>query len=485
MPRRDMKVQERKGVMALAKFLLLLAILIFIAGCTVGGEKDLFKMAKVNHEEITTLTVTRSGKTILVKDAEQLDQIKNQISLSSPVISAAGSRISTGKEEDYSIKMLDSAGNLLARFIYDSEKQFIFYTSGKKKYPPYKNETLAEPLSMLFAINRYRAVMNEKTDLPTYFDLKGWFDKNKFYGMRGEQLSVWNIESGISETFINDAWSAILSPDRTMAAYNNRLGLSILDFKTLASNRASGPVRSQAAGAAVIPAPAAWSPDSRKLLYAVEHEWFADFYVYDLAAGKSYPFPFKNRENFLSKPVAWLKNGDILFIVSSSQSRDGKEEYTGSGYRSDLMLAGQDGVFRGLTEMDDFHYVEFAGLTGEEDRALVIIRNRDNTVRKAALVDLPGGRLEKLPGDTPVTSAGISPDGRFIVLTFSGPGPRGYQMTIRDRELGEEIFHFENKVYTPDKNFIWHPSGKKFLFQDKNPENNPPAVLRQILIIPE
>jgi hypothetical protein len=464
---------------------MLLVILLLTAGCTVGGEKDLFQMAKLNPGEITTLTVTRSNKTLLVKDAEQLDQIINQISQSSPVISAAGSRISTGKEEDYSIEMLDSAGNLLARFIYDSEKQFIFYTSGKKKYPPYKNETLAEPLSRLFAINRYRAVMNEKTDLPTYFELKGLFDKNKFYGMRGEQLSVWNIESGISETFINDAWSAIISPDQTKAAYNNRLGLFILDFKTLAASRASDPVRSQATGAAVIPAPAVWSPDSRKLLYAVEHEWFADFYIYDLLDGKSTPFPFKNINNFLSKPVAWLKNGDILFIVSDSQSMDGKKEYTSSGYRSNLMLADQDGVFRKLTEMDDFHYVEFAGLTGDESEALVIIHDRYNASRKAALVDLASGKFEELPGDAPVASAGISPDGRFIVLTHPIPDRRGYQITIWDREPGEEIFHYENKDFTPEKIFIWHPTDKKFIFQDRNPENNPPAVVRQILIIPE
>ena len=465
-------------------FLFFLTLLLLPTGCTVGGEKELLQMARVNPEAVRLLAVTHDGKTLPVKDAEKIGRIMHQINLSSPVLGAAGSRIGPGKEEDYSIEMFNAAGNMQARFIYNSEKQLIFYTSGKKKYPPYRNEALAESLSRLFAINRYRAVVSE-SELPGYFELKGWFDKNKFYGMRGEQLVVWDMESGASETFINGAWSASLSPDQTKVAYNNRQGLSILDFKTLASNSASGPVRSKAARAAVTPVPAVWSPDSRKLLYAVEHEWYADFYVYDLAAGNSDPFPFKNRENFLSKPVAWLKNGDILFIVSSSQSRDGKKEYTGSGYRSDLMLAGQDGVFRRLTEMDDFHYVEFAGLTGEEDGALVIIRNRDNTVRKAALAGLPGGRLEELPGDAPVASAGISPDGRFIVLTFSGPGPRGYQMTILDRELGEEIFHFENKVYTPDKNFIWHPSGKKFLFQDKNPENNPPAVLRQVLIIPE
>ncbi|MCL6635306.1 MAG: hypothetical protein K6T29_05995 [Peptococcaceae bacterium] len=467
---------------ALARFLSLLVLILLAAGCSVGGEKNLFQMVRVNPAEVVRITVTHGGKTVVVEDPEMLARLEDKIGRSAPAGAVPGSRIGSGTGADYTIEIFAGAGGTPVRFAYDSEKQMIYYTSGKKKFPPFKNEALAEDLSGLFSINVYRAVMVEKQGLPDYIDLQGCYDGKRLYGMRGEQFVVWDVENNAAEVLINGAWSARLSPDRTKVAYNNRQGISILDLKTLSSVIAVRPDRGDSGG--LTPAPAVWSPDSRQLLYSVDHEWNSDYFIYDLASGTSRPFLFKNVENFLSKPAAWLKNGEILFTVSFSRSRDGKKEYTSSGYRSDLMAAGGDGVFRRLTDMDDFHYVEFAGLTENEDLALIITRDRNNAGRRAALVNLADGTTVELPGDAPVVSAGISPDGRFVVQTFPGADRRGYRLTVRDRETGAGIARFENREYTPDKFFIWHPGGKKFYFQDKNPENNPPAKLQKILIIP-
>ncbi|MHB8985551.1 MAG: TolB-like translocation protein [Eubacteriales bacterium] len=469
----------------MARLIASLAILLLAAGCTVGGEKDLFKMAKINQNEIVRLEVKHDGKTVTVDDAEDLPRILRYINESAPVTGVTPSRIVAGASSDYTINLFTATGKTPARFVYDSEKQLIFYGSGKKKYPPYKNETLAAPLARLFDIDSFRAVIAEKPGLPDYFEIAGWFSKNKFYGMRGEQFTIWDMESGNAEVFLNEAWTSVLSPDRTKAAYNNKQGLFILNFKTLASTRAVAINQSTASGVNGPAVPVIWSRDSQKLLYAIEHEWSADFYIYDIPTGSVSPFKFKNIDNFLSSPVAWLKNGDILFMVGSARSRDGKSDYRESGYRSNLMRANPEGVFTPLTETEDSNYVEFAGLTENDSEALIIIRDKNNEHRQAAAVNLTDGVLEVLSCDSPVSSASISPDGRFIVLTCPGPGLKGYRMEIRDRKTSLQFFSYENKDYAPDKKFIWHSDSRKLLYLDKNAENTPPAKLRQVLIIPK
>lgn len=469
----------------MARLTICLLILLMATGCTVGGEKDLFAMAKIHQNEIVRLEIAHNGKTATVDDTGELSRILRCINESKPVTGAAASRIGADNGSDYTINLYTASGKTPARLFLDSEKQLIFYGSGKKKYPPYKNETLAGPLSGLFAIDSYRVVMKEMDGLPKYFEITGWFSKNKFYGMRSEQLTVWDAESGNSEVFLNKAWTATLSPDRTRAAYNNDQGLFILNFKTLASTGAVGINQSLAAWATGPATPVIWSRDSQKLLYALEHEWNSDFYIYDIPSGSSSPFKFKNVDNFLSRPVAWLKNGDILFVVGSSRSRDGKRDYHESGYYSDLMRAGPDGILTPLTETADFHYVEFAGLTENENEALIMIRDKNNENRQAAVLNLTNGMLEALPGDFPVSSTSISPDGRFIVLTYPGSGRTGYRLEIRDRKTANQIFWFDCMDYGPDKKFIWHPGSRKFLYLDKNAENSPPDKLRELLIIPK
>ncbi|MCL6559244.1 MAG: hypothetical protein K6U74_10690, partial [Firmicutes bacterium] len=265
------------------------------------------------------------------------------------------------------------------------------------------------------------------------------------------------------------------------AAYTNQKGLNILDLKTFTGTCAVKAVAGSPAS------PAVWSPDSRKLMYALEHEWYSDFFVYDLATGKSTPFPFNNIKNFLSYPVAWLKSGEILFVVSSFQAKDGSREYTSAGYRSNLMLAGQDGNFRQLTDMDDFNYIEYAGMTQEEDEVLVIIRNKSEDTRQPALIG-PGEKtsVEYLPGDGQTVSAGISPDGRFIVKTGRpDKAAKGYIIEILDREADEVIFRFVSSDYTADKTFLWHPKSRKLLYMDKSLENADANKLRQVIILPK
>lgn len=467
----------------MVRIVTVILLLITMTGCTVNEEKNIFQMARVNPKDILTLKVSHAGKTVELTDGGVISQLLQPMEDATPAVDAGNTRIGPGLEGDYAIDVFAGPTARPARFYYNSEKQWLFFARGTKKYHPYKSEALLQPLSNLFKTNNYRAVIDEKEGLPKYFDLTGWLNKNKFYGLQGDQFIVWDAENGTTELLLKDVWTILLSPDHTKLAYTNRKGLNIFDLKTLKSVNAVKAGGNFSDGSAI---PACWAPDSATLMYAIEHEWQSDFYTLRVETNQSTPFVFKGVRNFLSTPVAWLKNGNILFIVSSAQSKEGTREYMSAGYRSDLMEADIEGNFRPITEMEDYQYVSFAGLTENEKEALVMIRENTGSERKVALVDLTDGHIEPLPWEDHTVSAGISPDGRFVAATTPlEQDRRGYRLELLDRDSGRIMFHFENRDYAAEKKFLWHPDGKKFLYLDKSLEDASKNKLRLVKILPE
>lgn len=459
-------------------------LLLFIsAGCTTSDEKNIFQMARVDQKEIVRMKISHAGKTIDLMDSRTISLLLSPMADATPAVDAGNTRIGTGLDSDYVIDAFTVAAGRPDRFYYNSEKQWLSYSRGTKKYHPYKCEALLQPLSDLFHINNYRGLISEKEGLPMYFDLMGWLSKNKFYGLQGNQFMVWDTENGTSELLLEDAWTVLISPDHTRLAYTNQKGLNIFDLNTLKSDNVVKSGKSLSDGSAI---PACWSPDSNTLIYAIEHEWYADFYMLDVEANLSTPFVFKEIKNFLSTPVAWLKNGNILFIVSSAQSKEGIREYMSAGYRSDLMEADPEGHFRPITHMEDHQYISFTGLTENEQEALVIIHEKAGTERKAALVNLKEGNIETLPQPGNTISAEISPDGRFVAVTAPlEQDLRGYTLEVLDRYTGRNIFHFENRNYAAQKRFLWNPDSKNFLYLDKSLEDASKNKLRKVMLLPE
>lgn len=462
---------------------LFLLILTVTAGCTAGDEKNILQMARLNPKEIARINVSHAGKTLELTDKRAISLILTPMSEAVPAVDAGNTRMGSLTDGDYVIDVFASPTARPVRFYFNSEKQWLINAKGSQRYHPYKSEALLQPLSGLFKINNYRAVISEKEGLPKYFELNGWLSKNKFYGLQGDQFTVWDTESGTTEILLKDVWTILLSPDHNKLAFTNQKGLNIFDLKNLTSENAVLAGRKPSDSSAI---PVCWSPESDTLLYALDHEWHSDFYILDAGTGQLTPFVFKGVKNFLSTPVAWLKNGGILFVVSSAESKEGAREYTSAGYRSDLMEADPEGNFRPITRLEDHQYISFAGLTENEKEALVIIREKNGAERKAALVDLNNGDVEYLPWDGHTVSAGISPDGRFVAATAPlEQNSRGYRLELLDRYTGRIILQFESRDYAAEKKFLWSPDGKKFLYLDKSLEDASKNKLRKVMILPE
>lgn len=456
-------------------------LLMVVGGCTVNEEKNIFQLAGVNREEIAKVKIARAGKTIELRGARAASPVLQPMESAVPAPDAGNTRIGPAGEGDYIIEVFTGTSPEPVRYYYNSEKQWLYFTKGKKSVHPYKCEALLEPLSQLFKINSFRVIIKEKEGLPRHFNAVDWFDSYTLYGLRGNQFTIWDPDKGTVELLLQEAWEILLSPDRARLAYTNKRGLNIFDLKTLKSKPAvenSGKLSvSQAA-------PVCWSPDSDKLLYAIEHEWYSDFYILDIATGKSSPYTFNNVDNFLSKPAAWLKNGNILFLVSSARSRDGDRAYMSAGYRSDLMEGSPEGNFRAITRMEDYSYISLAGLTGDEREALVLIREK-GLEYKAALVDLAGGDLAYLPWSGSSITAGISPDGRFVAAAAPlREDLGGYRLELLDRHTGAVIFTYDNPDYTVPDRLSWHPGSRKFFYLEKCLEDAANNKLRMVKILP-
>lgn len=461
------------------RILATLFMLLCLTGCTINEEKTLFQLAGLSPEEISRVKIARAGKTIELSDVRAASLLLQPMADAAPAPDAGKTRIGPAGEDDYTIDIFRAGGAAPVRFYYNSEKQWLYFTRGKKTVHPYKCEPLLEPLSQLFKINSFKAVLKEKEGLPRYFSATGWFENNSFYGLRGNQFTIWDPEKGTTELLLPDVWQILIAPDRKKLAYTNSKGLNIFDFTTLQSETVV-----EADKFSELAAPVCWSPDSARLIYAVEHEWHSDFFILELASRASGPFVFQNVDNFLSKPVAWLRNGNTIFIVSSAKSRDGRREYMSAGYRSDLMEADPRGIFRKITRMVDHRHISFAGLTEDEKEALVLIREK-NLEYRTAIVDLADGDLEYLSWQGDRITAGISPDGRFVAAAFSLPGePAGYRLELLDRYTKEIIFEYENPAGTTPEGFFWHPGGRKFFFMEKCLENTANNMLMVVKVLP-
>lgn len=457
-------------------------LLFLMGGCTVNEEKNPFQLARINQEDVVKIIISRSGKNIELTNQDAISYIMEQMKASSPARDAGKTRMGTPLQADYILEVFTAPGAEPVVYHYNSERQWLYLVSGSKRTHPYKCEPLLNHFSYLFRINRFTAIIKEKEGLPVSFEATGWLNRNKFYGLKGNQFLLWDTDKGATELLLTDAWNILLSPDRAKLVYTNKKGLNIFDLHSLTSFTAIKAGKTMSDSQAKL---FCWSPDSNKLIYGFEKVWHTDFFVFDIETKKSQPFVFKNATNFLSAPVAWLPNGKILFIVSSASSKSGSRDYKHAGYRSDLMEADLEGNFRSITRMKDYSYLSFAGLTKEGQAALVLVRKDGAPDYKLALADLLKGSLEYLPWSNSVITAGISPDGRFLaVATPLEEHSAGYRLELYDRYTGETIFTFENQDFNVPKKIVWSQDGSKFFFLEKCQQNSSNNKLRLVKILP-
>ncbi len=301
----------------------------------------------------------------------------------------------------------------------------------------------------------YNAEITE-TKAPKYFISQAAMPDGSLFGLAGTTMTIWNPKDDETKT-IGDAWSAVLSPDAAKVAFINDQGLQIMD---LASGSVTPVDQNPAAGDASLES-GLWSPDADQFIYMFVKEWSSDYFIYNTQTGEKKEYAFGNVPNFLSTPVDWNENG-LLFTMYANKSKAEEQEYRENGYRSNLMLADDNGQCTPLTDTDDGYYVIYCDTTSDNRTSLVVIYD-ENIITSTGLLNLEDKKISILPVGENTVEGSISPDGKFAVLVKT-PQNGHFSAQIYDLENNVGITEKELIGYEPPRHFIWSDDGRTVSF---------------------
>lgn len=188
--------------------------------------------------------------------------------------------------------------------------------------------------------------------LPKSFEPVQWAKDGWIYGTMGTKFIRYNPETGSKKMLLPHVWSGLSDSQGRHVAFINEKGLQYVDLIDgngiqLIDSKSDLQIH-------------LWSPDSKQFLYSRVDERSLEYFIYDLDKGERRSYPFKNVENFLSKPIYWrdgTTQDQLLFSLRFSRSRTGEQEYRSGGYRSELYLANDTGEFTPLVEVKDGEYI--------------------------------------------------------------------------------------------------------------------------------
>ncbi|MBO8136735.1 MAG: hypothetical protein H0Z40_01140 [Desulfotomaculum sp.] len=312
--------------------------------------------------------------------------------------------------------------------------------------------------------NKFNFEVKELNDVPFYFTPTGWLNSVEIIGQASERLIAWNVDNKHQKILAESIWTGIASSDGKCAAYANEEGLKIV---SLVSGAEISPVSLEAKEKTIpvaLPMLYAWSPDGKKLIYAYDFEWTSEFYIYDGKKAVSTPYVFKNFENFLSYPVGWIDNEHILFVVSSSTSKTGEQQYTEAGYRSNLLVGDLSGNLKPLTDTDDFNYIWSPDIAS--GKTAYILYKLKNNAKELHVLDLESGSNKTLLNEENLVSAAITAGGDYV-LYHTRTNDKGciYAMNIQTKE--KKIVSKINYAYS-DVIFTCHDKEDKVLITIKD-----------------
>ncbi|MTI81497.1 MAG: hypothetical protein FH758_11570 [Firmicutes bacterium] len=281
--------------------------------------------------------------------------------------------------------------------------------SSQVERPEVEEPRVEEPGS-----GEFNVTVTPINEVPNYFTPSNWLGDKKLFGISGSRLIIWNRENKQQRILAEDVWTGTISPTGKDVAYVNEQSLYVLDVEggisispvDLETKEKSIPVAH--------PMPYSWSPGGSKLIYAYDYEWSSEFYIYDSQTGTSKPYQFKNQDNFLSYPVGWINNKQLLFLVSSSEPKTGKQEYTESGYRNNLMIGDMAGNLQALTDNQDFNFV-LSPYIGDGDNIAYILYNKNNDSKELHLLNPATGVDKVITNKSNLHTAVITANGQYIL----------------------------------------------------------------------
>jgi len=268
--------------------------------------------------------------------------------------------------------------------------------------------------------------------VPEYYRVAGWLDQDRLIGLSGEQITIFNVVSGAVDHLGIKAWNIWLSPDRGMIAFNNETGLSCATVD-------GGQVRLLVPADADMGVPdgVVWSPDSRRMVYRVDHEWDSVHYVFDLDTGVPQELNTVLDGYFMNRAVAWPTPERILFQTVASVGHDGAREYTEIGYRGDLAVLNlENGEYSLVTGVKDGEFLVFQGLTSANE-VVFILKDPVKGSREWGILALDGSTVQVQEVDQNVTAVQVA-DGEPAVYFIREAGPVGENMRLEFLHAGTQ-----------------------------------------------
>lgn len=209
--------------------------------------------------------------------------------------------------------------------------------SGKEKTEevdvPYESKEVEEEIVDIVEPEYDETNLN---NLPKYFDIIGFVDKDTIVGITKNKLFIYSISEKKSE-IISDTlyWNGSLSEDKKTVLWNNENGIGVYKFETDEEEMLVETDEIGKMGTFFDSTLHEYhlSPDSELLVLNVEFEMGTENFIYDLQDNSYY----KLNECDDMVPMSWDENG-IVFRKGYLRSKDNVSYSTDHYFRSDVFL---------------------------------------------------------------------------------------------------------------------------------------------------
>ncbi len=225
----------------------------------------------------------------------------------------------------------------------------------------------------------------------------GWAD-NKIYGYTSayspeKRLVVKELGGAFHDTLITTK-EASVSPDGRLAAYYENNALQIKVLGSIEENKV-WPIQREDWDNLWNREGSLWSPDSKKLLFWIQHEWDAEYFIADIEKNTVTPIKTTLGQYYSTTALGWADNNNIIFTAVSAAPKDGQEEY-GGNYRWDLTAYHvNDNRYIQLSQARDGEY--YQGLSLSPQGVLYRYHEEENENQHFGLMDMKGRILWQKP----------------------------------------------------------------------------------------
>lgn len=303
--------------------------------------------------------------------------------------------------------------------------------------------------------------------LPDYFTLQGWIDKDRLFGLAGEKPVIYNLKTGTYRSLDIRAINALLSPNSKLLAYQNENDISIVSIDGSINKEITTlkDIIKTSALVSVNPMLCSWSPDGKKLLFSLQYEWDADYYVFNIENKKTKKVNTHLKDYFLTSFAGWFDNEKIIFNTRANRMLNGKQEYN-FGYRSDIAVANlTNNDFYLLTSAEDGVFYEAISILPSKIYFRRYLKEKDEYY--FGFINPQTLSVKYLDGIAPdFSNLYPSPQNNYFILSKTPTNLFMNSMASIYLKVGEnEPEPFLHLRYNDRKpHFIWSPGGTKIAF---------------------